>query len=79
MGYQGINIFVSSSFLSARVFLSTRNIVGVTIFTWGSIWGYNVCVVTEFEISVLEVNCKKQYPEISNYLPHFAGACVGIS
>jgi hypothetical protein len=42
----------------------------------GKDMGYNICrVVTKFEITVLEVlNCKKQYPEMANYLPHFAKA-----
>jgi hypothetical protein len=54
-------------------FLSTGKIVGVTI--WGNIWGNNICRGDEFEITVLEVpNCKKQYPEMANYLPHFAEA-----
>jgi hypothetical protein len=42
MGYQGINTFVCSSFLSADAFLSHGNIVGVNIFTWGRIWGINL-------------------------------------
>ncbi len=39
------------------VFLSTGNIVGVIIITWGRIiWGTNICrVVTKIEITVLEV------------------------
>ncbi len=32
-------------------------------------------MVTNFEITVLKVlNCKKLYPEMANYLPHFAEA-----
>ena len=59
MGYQGINTFVTSTFLSPRVFLSTGNIVEVTI--WGNIWGNNICRGDEFLNNVLEVlNCKKQ-------------------
>ena len=56
MGYQGINTFVSSSFLSPRVFLSHGNTVGVTIFT-GEVYGVTIfATVTKFEITVLEVS-----------------------
>ena len=54
-------------------FLSTGNIVGVTI--WGKIWGNNIYCGDEFYITVLEVpKLQKQYPEMANYLPHFAEA-----
>jgi hypothetical protein len=35
-------------------FLSTGNIVGVVIFTWGRIWG-NIFLVTKFDITVLKI------------------------
>jgi hypothetical protein len=50
-------------------FLSTGNIVGVTIFT-GEVYGVTIFAT----VTKRYLNCKKQYPEISNYLPHFAGA-----
>jgi hypothetical protein len=44
------------TFFSARVFLSTGNIVGVTIFT-GEVYGVTIfATVTKFEITVLEVS-----------------------
>jgi hypothetical protein len=75
MGYQGINTFVSSSFFSPRPFFVPRENrwgnhmygerYGVTIFT----------VVTNYNTTVLEVpKLQKQYPEMVNYLPHFAEA-----
>jgi hypothetical protein len=41
-------LFVNQTFLCARVFLSTGNIVGVVIFTWGKIWGNNIYRGDEF-------------------------------
>ena len=78
MGYQEINTFLWPTFLCARVFLSIGNIVGVVMFTWGRIWGTNIClVVTKFEITVLGVPKLQKMihrnGELS-YLPHFAEA-----
>jgi hypothetical protein len=43
-------------FFMLDAFLSHGNIVGVVIFTWGRIWGNNICRVgVNFEITVLEV------------------------
>jgi hypothetical protein len=73
MGYQGINTFVCSSFLSSSTLFVHREHrwgnhmywerYGVTIFT----------VMTNFNITVLEVpKLQKTIPRMANYLPHFA-------
>jgi hypothetical protein len=43
MGYQGINTFVCSCFLSARRFFVPREHCWGNHIYWGSIWGYNIC------------------------------------
>jgi hypothetical protein len=65
---------VCSSFFSSSSFLSHGNIVGVTI--WGKIWGNNIYRGDESKyITVLEVpKLQKKYPEMANYLTHFAEA-----
>ena len=54
----GRNLYIVEDefFFVIDAFLSHGNIVGVIIFTWGIIWGTNICrVVTKIEITVLEV------------------------
>jgi hypothetical protein len=47
---------VNKTLFDPDCFLSHGNIVGVVIFTWGRIWGNNICrVVTKVEITVLGV------------------------
>jgi hypothetical protein len=48
MGYQGINTLLRKTFCVLDAFLSTGNIVGEVIFTWGKIWGNNIYRGDEF-------------------------------
>ena len=55
---------MTKTFFVRDIFLSHGNIVGVVIFTWGRIWGINIChVVTKFVITVLEV------PKLQKIIP----------
>jgi len=68
--------FCPWDFFMLDTFLSTGNIVGVVIFTWGRIWGNNIFhVVTIFEITVLEeLKLQKTIPRNGELPPHFAEA-----
>jgi hypothetical protein len=53
-------------FFVIDAFLSHGIIVGVLIFTWGRIWGNNICRgVTKFEITVLEL------PKLQKTIPRY--------
>ncbi len=64
--------FANALYGHKLAFLSTGNIVGVII--WGKIWGLNMCGDEIWNYSLGVPKLQKQYPEISNYLPHFAEA-----
>jgi len=72
MGYQGINSNVWTSFFGARPFFVPREHRWGDHIYKGKNMGYQFAAWGRTFSGYL--NCNKQYPEMSNYLPHFAEA-----